>query len=36
MVDGNHRVKWAQESGYRTIAAWVVDFDIQKDIDRNK
>ena len=34
--DGNHRIKWAQESGYKTIAAWVVDFDIQKYIDRKK
>lgn len=33
MVDGNHRVKWAQEVGYRTIAGWVVDELIQKDIE---
>lgn len=33
MVDGNHRVYWAQHhTKYQTIGAWVVDDDIQKKI----
>ena len=32
--DGNHRTYWAQNyTRYDTIAAWVVDHDMQKDID---
>jgi len=34
IADGNHRVYWAEQSGYRTIGAWVVDKLIQKDINR--
>lgn len=33
MADGNHRVKWAQNVGYKTIAAWVVDELIQQNIE---
>ncbi len=33
MVDGNHRVHWAQKwTNYQTIGAWVVDDDLQKHI----
>lgn len=34
VADGNHRVYWARQRGYNTIGAWVVDYLIQKDIDR--
>jgi len=36
VADGNHRVKWAEESGYVTIGAWVVDKLIQKEINNKK
>lgn len=36
MMDGNHRVKWAQDVGYKTIGAWVVDEFLQKIIDSRK
>lgn len=36
MMDGNHRVKWGQEVGYKTIGAWVVDEFLQKEIDNKK
>ena len=36
MMDGNHRVKWAEEVGYRTIAGWVVDEFLQKVIDNKE
>jgi len=29
IMDGNHRVTWAQNVGYDTIAAWVVDDDLE-------
>ena len=37
IVDGNHRVYWAQRAqkkNYKTIGVWVVDKMMQKDIDR--
>lgn len=35
ILDGNHRVHWAQQwTKYTTIAAWVVDDDIQKHVQR--
>ena len=35
IVDGNHRVYWAQQwTKYRTIAAWVVDDDIQSHVKK--
>lgn len=34
--DGNHRAHWAQETGKRTIAAWVVDDMIQADIEKSR
>lgn len=33
ILDGNHRTYWAQQNNYQTIAAWVVDDDIQKHIE---
>ena len=36
MMDGNHRVKYAQELGYDSIAAWVVDEFLQTIIDSRK
>lgn len=36
VMDGNHRLIWAQNSGHQTIGAWVVDKLIQKDIDKQK
>ena len=34
MLDGNHRVYWAQNhTRYQTIGAWVVDDDIQSHIE---
>jgi poly(A) polymerase len=36
ILDGNHRAKWAQESGYRTIAAWVIDDVVQADIEKDR
>lgn len=37
MVDGNHRVYWAQHSTrYQTIGAWVIDDDIQKHIEGSR
>ncbi len=32
VVDGNHRVHWAQQNKYQTIGAWVIDEIIQEDI----
>lgn len=34
IADGNHRVYWAEQKGYITIGAWVVDKLIQKAINR--
>lgn len=36
LADGNHRLKWASEAGFRTIGAWVVDKLIQKAIDKKR
>ena len=36
LMDGNHRTKWAQESGYNTISAWVVDDFLQEHINKSK
>lgn len=36
ILDGNHRIYWAQETNHSTIGAWVVDDDIQKDIEKRK
>ena len=36
IMDGNHRTTWAQNSNYKTIAAWVVDEFLQKVIDSKK
>ena len=36
LVDGTHRVYWAQQHGYRTIGAWIADKVIQNDIDRRR
>jgi hypothetical protein len=30
IIDGNHRVYWCQQVGYETIAAYVVDDDLQR------
>jgi hypothetical protein len=34
IMDGNHRIHWAQQVGYNTIGAWVIDDDIQKLLGR--
>lgn len=34
LADGNHRLKWATDVGYRTIGCWVVDKLVQKELDR--
>lgn len=34
IANGNHRVYWAEQNGYRTIGVWVVDKLLQKDIDK--
>ena len=36
LVDGNHRVYWAQRNDYRTIGAWVIDEIMQRDIMRGE
>ena len=36
LMDGNHRIKWAQECGYNTISAWVVDDFLQEHINKSK
>lgn len=36
VADGGHRVKWAKQSGYKTIGAWVVDKMIQRDLEQKQ